>query len=123
MREREAAAVELGEQGLHIAQNRFARRRIANVADGGVSRQPVDRALRGEMIADKPEPALGAEAPPIESDDARRLLSTMLEGMEAERRDRRRVGMAVNAEDAAFLAQSIGVKIDVIPGIGCGEGA
>ena len=49
----------------------------------------------------------------VEGDDAGRLLAAMLEGVEAERRDRRRVRMAVDAEDAAFLAQRVAVEVEV----------
>ena len=56
------------------------------------------------MIADEPEPPFGIIAPPIERDDAGRLLTAMLQGVQAERRDGGGVGMAENAEDAALLA-------------------
>ena len=43
----------------------------------------------------------------VEGDDARRLLSPMLQGVQAERDDRRGVRMAEDAEDAALLAQPV----------------
>ena len=49
-------------------------------------------------------------------DDARRLLPAMLKGVQAERGDRRSIGMAENAEHAAFLAQPVGVQIEIAEG-------
>ena len=41
------------------------------------------------------------------ADDARRFLAAMLQGVEAKRSMRRRVGMAEDAEDAAFFVQFV----------------
>ena len=43
----------------------------------------------------------------VEGDDAGRLLAAMLERMQAERRERRRVLVAEDAEDAAFLVELV----------------
>ena len=48
----------------------------------------------------------------VEGDNARRLLSAVLEGVQAERDDRRGVRMAEDAEHAAFLMQPVFVEID-----------
>jgi hypothetical protein len=48
----------------------------------------------------------------VEGDDAGRFLATVLQRVQAERRDRRRVRMAENAEHAALFAQPIGIKIE-----------
>jgi hypothetical protein len=79
------------------------------VADGARARQIGDDALVREGVADEAEPSLGMEAHPVESDDAGRFLAAMLEGMQAERRDRRRIGMAENPEDTAFLPKPVGI--------------
>ena len=63
------------------------------------------------MLADKAESAFGIESVAVEADDARRLLAAMLQGVEAERRDRGGGGMAENAENAAFLTQPVGFEI------------
>ncbi len=65
------------------------------------------------MVADQAEAALGVEPRAVERDDAGRFLAAMLEGVEAERRDGGGVGMAENAEDAAFFAQAIGLGIEL----------
>ncbi len=64
------------------------------------------------MIADEAEPAFGIESVAVEGDDARGLLAAMLERVQAERGDAAAAGMAEYAEDAAFLAQPVGLKIE-----------
>ena len=51
----EAAGIELGEQRLHVAQDRLAGGRIAHMADGGVAGQAVDHLAPGEGVADEAE--------------------------------------------------------------------
>ena len=48
----------------------------------------------------------------VEGDDAGRLLAAVLEGVQAERGDRRRVRMPEDAEDAALFAQPVAVEIE-----------
>jgi hypothetical protein len=64
------------------------------------------------MIADQPLAPFGVEPNAVEGDDASRLLPAMLEGMQAERNNRRRIRMTEDAEDAALLAQPVFVQID-----------
>ena len=99
--------LEFGEQRLDVAQRGLAGGRVADVADGRFARQAVDRRGAGKMIADQALPAFGMESRSVEGDDARRLLSAVLEGVQPERDDRRGVGMAEDAEDAAFLVQPV----------------
>jgi len=56
---------------------------------------------------------MGVELPPVEGDDAGRLLPAMLQGVEAEHREGRRLVVAEDAEHPAFLAQMI-----VVIGVG-----
>ena len=72
--------------------------------------QPFDRRGAREVIADQAEPPLRVEPLAVEGDDARRLLTAMLQGVQPERGDRGGLGMAEDAEDAAFLAQPVGVE-------------
>ena len=67
----------------------------------------------GEAVADEAELALGVEDLAVEGDDACRLLAAMLQGVQAERRDRGGIRMAEDAEDAAFFAQRIAVEVEV----------
>ena len=115
--DREAAGLELGEQRLHVAQDRLAGRRIADMADGRAARQALDGRARRRSVADEAEPALGMEALAVEGDDAGGFLAAMLQGVQAERGDRGGVGMAEDAEDAAFLAQPVAVEIEIVFGL------
>ena len=108
----EAAAVELGEQRLHVAQDGLAGGRIAHMADRRHAGQAVDHLAAGEVVADQAQPPLGMEPLAVEGDDAGRLLAAMLQGVQAERGDGGGVGMAENAEHAAFLAQPVAVQIE-----------
>ena len=76
---------------------------------------PGRRATRrriGEVVADQPELALGMELRAVEADDARRFLAAMLQGVQAERRQRRRFGVPENAEHAALFMQRVAVEIE-----------
>ena len=99
-----AAAFQFGEQRLHVAQDGFAGGRIAHMADGRGAGQAVDHLAPREGVADEAEAALGMEALAVEGDDAGGFLAAMLERVQAERGDGGGVGMAEDAEDAAFLA-------------------
>ena len=57
--DREAAAVEFGEQRLHVAQDGLAGGRIAHVADRRRARQAVDDLAAGEVVADQAQAPLG----------------------------------------------------------------
>ena len=50
---------------------------------------------------------------PVEGDDACRLLSAMLEGMQAKRCDGRRIGMSEDAENPALLPEPVAIKVEV----------
>ena len=76
--DRKAAGIELGEQRLHVAQDRFAGGRVAHMADRRHARQPFDHLAPREGVADEAEPALGMEVAAVEGDDAGRLLAAML---------------------------------------------
>ncbi len=81
------------------------------MADGRIAGQALDHLAPREGVADQAEPALGMEALAVETDDAGGLLAAVLERVQAERGDGGGVGMAENAEHAAFLAQAVGVRI------------
>ncbi len=59
------------------------------------------------MVADQANPALGMEVVAVEADDARRFLAAMLERVQAERGERRGIGMVEDAEDAALFVQPV----------------
>ena len=80
------------------------------MADG--AGQAVDHLAAGEGVADQAEAALGMEALAVEGDDAGGFLAAVLERVQAERGDGGGVGMAEDAEHAAFLAQPVGIRIE-----------
>jgi hypothetical protein len=63
------------------------------------------------MIADQAHAALGMEAQAVEGDDARCFLAAMLQGMQAKGRQRRRIGMTQDAEDAALFMQRVAIQL------------
>ena len=63
---------------------------------------------------------MGVELLAVIGDDAGRFLAAMLQGVQPERRQRGRVGMAENAEDAAFLVQMVIVE-GMVVSIGLGS--
>ena len=65
------------------------------------------------MVPDQAESPFRMEAPAVEGDNARRFLATMLQGVQAERGDRRGVGMAEYAEHPTFLAQAVAIKVEI----------
>ena len=52
-----------------------------------------------------------AELIAVIGDDAGRLLAAVLQGMQPQGRQRRRVGMAKHPEDAAFFAETVAVRV------------
>ena len=60
-----------------------------------------------EVVADEAHAALGVELLAVVGDDAAGFLSAMLEGVQAERGDGGGVGVPEDAEDPAFLAESV----------------
>ena len=57
MRDREAAAIEFGEERLDVAQDGAAGGRIAHVADGREAFQPFDHRAVGKAVADETQAA------------------------------------------------------------------
>ncbi len=53
------------------------------------------------------------KTPAVEGDDAGGFLASMLERMQAERGDGGGIGMAENAEHAAFLAQAVAIHVQI----------
>src|SRR6516162_6158384 len=106
----EPAELEIGEERLHVAQCDLAGRRIADVADGGTAAQPADHFLGAEIVADLAHPAVGAELLAVVGDNAGRLLPAMLQRMQAERCERRRIGVAIDPEYAALLVKVVRIE-------------
>ena len=89
------------------------------MADGQRPRQRFHQRLAGEIVAHIAEAARAVEALlGAVADDAARLLSAMLQRVQPEGDEIRRVLEADDAVDAAFLAQGV-----VIERVGGGHGA
>ena len=82
------------------------------MADGGVAGQPVDDFAPRKGIADQAEAAFRMKTPAVEGDDAGGFLAAVLQGVQPERGDGGRVGMAENPEHPAFFAQPVTIKIE-----------
>jgi hypothetical protein len=82
------------------------------VAHGELAGQAVDHVATGEIVTDKPEPALRMEPPAVEGDDPGGLLPAVLQGMQAQRGHCRGVGMPEDPEHTAFLAQLVCIGIE-----------
>lgn len=110
VRQGEAAELEVREQRLDVAQDRVAARGVTDVTDPGMAAQLGDDRLGAEIVADLPHGMLDMVVLAIEGDDARRLLPTVLEGVETERRDGSRLTVVVNAEHPALFAQLVVIE-------------
>ncbi|MCY1500010.1 hypothetical protein D9M68_340470 [compost metagenome] len=111
--DRDAADFKFGKERLDVAQRHFARRRVAGVADGHEAGELCQRRRVGVVVADEAHALFGAELLAVEGDDAGGFLAAMLERMQAERRQRRRVRVPQYAEDAALFVQFIAFEFIV----------
>ena len=107
MRDREAAEREIGIKRLDITQDSIAGRGIPVMPDGDLPRQLVHHPAVAEIVTDQPEPPVGVKAAIVEADNAGRFLTAVLQGVQAQRGDRRRVRHIPDPEDAAFLVQRV----------------
>src|SRR5215831_7476882 len=115
MADRKAAAIELREQRLHVAQDGLSGGRVAHVAHRRHAGQALDHLPAGEIVADEPQPPFRMESLAIERDDAGGFLPAVLESVQAERGDRGRVRVAEYTEDPALFTQPVAVEVE--PGI------
>ena len=109
VRERDVAALRARDDRLRILDRRRAGRAVARVSDGR------DAGQLGQLLAERVGQCAHVAhrarvAGRVDRHDADRFLSAMLQRVQAELRDVRRVGVAVNAEYAAhwLLAPSYG---------------
>ncbi len=111
---REVSVVADGERALGVVDGerlrvldvRAAGGRVADVTDGDAARQ-LREVLLAERVLDEAHRAVEVELLAVARDDARRLLAAVLERVQAEVREVRRLGVAVDAEDAALVAEMV----------------
>src|SRR4029450_4191553 len=107
MAQRKAAGIGGDEKRLTIAQDGIAAGGVADMAYGDISLQALDHGPGSKVVADEAYTPLGMKMVAVETNDAGRLLAPMLERMQAERSQRRGVGMIEDAEDAALFMQPV----------------
>ena len=110
MRDREAALGEFGEQRLDVAKRSLARRRIANVADRRAAGEFAHDVVAVEVAGDMAHRAVRMEMLAVEARDARGFLAAMLQRVQAERDEARRIVGTPDAENAALFAQLVVVE-------------
>ena len=121
MGDREAAEGKLGIKRLHVAQDGLAGGRIAHVSNRRGAAQGADHRLGAELLADLPEAAVGMEVGAVEGDDSGRLLTPVLQRVQAQDGMRGGVLVTKNAEYAARLAQLVVIERVRVHGHGLGR--
>jgi hypothetical protein len=84
------------------------------MADCGVSGQAIDHLAARKGVADEAQAALGVKTLAVKADNPGGFLAAMLQRVEAERGNRRGVGVAEDTEYAALFTQPIAVKVAII---------
>jgi hypothetical protein len=108
VRERDVPAAGPREHRLRVLERRGARGAVARVADGDRAGEALELRRR-EALADEPHALDRVRLAGVaHGGDAGGLLPAVLEGVEAELVEARRVGMPVDAEDAAHLLDGAG---------------
>jgi hypothetical protein len=110
MGDREPAFRELSEQRLHVAKCGFAGGRIAHMADAAAPGQPPDDVVAVEIAGDMTHRPVRMEMLAVERRDSGGLLPTVLQRVQPERDEARRIVGTPNAEHAALLAQLVVVE-------------
>src|SRR5713226_5708462 len=110
MRERKSAARVLDHERLAVLESRRTGSRVAIVANRSRAFEPVDY-LGIENVGDQSHPAMRDERLAVGRDDSGRLLSPMLQRVEAEIYQVRCLGVAIDAEDTAFLVEAVEIRL------------
>jgi hypothetical protein len=84
------------------------------VAYGVFAWKTIDDGGAGEGVTDKTEPAFGVETVAVEGNDAGGFLSAVLKGMQPKSGDRRSFRMTIDAEYAAFFAERVAIKVEIV---------
>src|SRR5216683_2217968 len=110
MRERKSAACVLDHERLAVLEIRRTGSRVAIVANRSRPFEPVDD-LGIENVGDQSHPAMRDERLAVGRDDSGRLLPPMLQRIEAEIYQVGCLGMAIDAEDTAFLVEAVEIRL------------
>jgi len=104
VRRRELASLEAHDERLRVDELALARRRIPHVSDGDLTRQSVEYLLV-EHVAHQSHRAVLERRIAVPRDDTGALLAAVLQSVEPEVRQSRRVTVARHAEYAALLVE------------------
>ncbi len=107
MRQRDLALVAVHHDGLRVEQRRISGCRISRMSDGQRARHFRQR-FGGKDIGDQPHRLMQAKHLAVRRHNARRLLPTMLQRVQAQVGKLRRLRMAVDGHHATFFTQLIG---------------
>ena len=111
MRDGDSAARKIGIHRLDVTYIRTAGRRIARVSDRLRTLELLRmRAVFSEDVADKARMSFSDELHAVVSNDAHGLLAAMLQGVQAEDRQRTGISATEDAEDRAFLVKLVGER-------------
>ena len=105
VRDRKAAFGQLGEQRLDVAKRGLAGRRIADMADRRAAGQAPHHVVAVEVARDMAHRPVRMEMLAVEGGDAGGFLASMLERVETQRDEARRIVGTPDSENAALLAQ------------------
>ena len=109
MADRHSAEFEIAEKRLDVAFCHFAGRGIPDMADCGAALEALHHLFRGEIVGDETRAAMMVELGAVIADDAGGFLAAMLQGVQPQRGQCRRVGMAVDPENATFFVEMVSV--------------
>ena len=104
VRERERALAIAGENRLRVGDHRRSSGRVTGVTDRHVAGQAPEHGLVENIRHESHAPVRARDARSIDRDHAGRLLAAMLEAVQPQIGDARRVRNARYADDAAHLA-------------------
>ena len=108
--DRQTAELKIGKQRLNVAQPRPPGRRIPVMADRRVAGELLHHLRRAEVVAHLADTAVGVEVVAVMADDAASFLPAMLQGVETQRGQCRRLVVSVHPEDAALFMELVVVR-------------
>jgi hypothetical protein len=106
----EAAVVQFREEGLGVADARTAGCRIAHVPDRGRARKHGDDVVAVEIAGDVAHRLVGMEMLAVEAADSSRFLAAVLQRVEPQCDEARRMVGTPDSENAALLAQLVVIE-------------
>src|SRR5690606_26150883 len=107
VRNGKAAVRQFREERLDVAQAGATRRRIAGMADRPAAVKALNDGRLGEVVADQANVPFDVELAAVERNDARSLLTPVLQRMEPKGHNRGGILAAKNAEDATFVMKVV----------------